>query len=265
MDTPTPDERFWKAVTDQVGDECPAFTAEELAQYAEGRMPRRRTQVIRAHLRMCDQCRRLVGELTAEVAPPVSVRYRFEPAVGRRWALASLAATALVLLVVTVLGPGRYLTPPPTAPHATAHFVAPPSPPQVAPPARLPVVAPRVQMASVRHRVVRTHRVPRRTSPRSEGVRPSAPAETTPTPSEELVNPIAPSALLAFAEPTSPRKPVTVDLDRMTREGLVNDLDQGAVGRFDAEQTKGLRSETPRATALLQSLEAAENAEVQQP
>ncbi|MCE5215942.1 hypothetical protein LLH03_02820 [bacterium] len=265
MDTPTPDDGFWKAVTDQVGDECPAFTAEELARYAEGRMPKGKAQVIKAHLQMCDQCRRLVGELTAEVAPPVSVRYRFEPAVGRRWALASLAATALVLLVVTVLGPGRYLLPPPTAPHVTAPSVTPPSPPQVAPPVPLPAFAPRVQMAAARHPLPRTRRAPRRAPSRPQGVRPSAPAETTPTPPQELVNPIAPSALLAFAEPTSPRKPVTVDLDRMAREGLVNDLDKGAVRRFDVEETEGLRRDTPRATALLQSLEAAENAEVRQP
>lgn len=223
----TPDSEFWKAVADKVGDECLAFTPEELALYAEKRLPERQAKVIRRHLEVCDACRELVTDLAREVSPAPAVRFRPAPARGWQVAFAAVAAALVVAVVLTHLphSPENLAQPglsPSTVAQQPTQPLAPTAPPQsptVAPTApETPAVKSAAPQPSVSRQPASRPRRRQATQPRQML------AHATPK-SNEVQIPTS----LALLEPGDVTAPCTEDPQALERQGLVNPLDAPAL------------------------------------
>lgn len=218
----TPDSEFWKAVADNVGDECLLFTPEELALYAEKRLPERQAKVIRRHLEVCDACRELVTDLTREVFPAPAVRFRPAPARGWQIAFATVAAALLVTVVLTHLprtpqSPALPGPSPSTVAQQPSEPLAPTTPPETPTVASTAPKPPAARPAATQPSVARQ---PARRPQRRQAIQPRQMlAHATPR-----FNDVQLPASLALFEPGDVTAPCTEDPLALEREGLANTL-----------------------------------------
>lgn len=100
----TAQERYFARISELVGSECVAYSTEEYAAFVDGRLRPGDARAIAAHVESCEECRWLVEQLRAEVAPAgdTAPAFRLRPSrpLATRWAWASAAAVAVVALAI---------------------------------------------------------------------------------------------------------------------------------------------------------------------
>ena len=237
------DNQYWSAVARNLPGECLAYTDEELAVYAEGRMPRRQANLLKAHLQLCSTCQEIVRDLIRELQPePVAVRVRPAPVRSWSWgwALGSAAAAAAVLIVLIAGGHFRALqqgtSVPPSRPVPPVVAEAPPGtapPPAVSPAGSAPAspqVTSRPPIGSRQPRARRPHRgETNEQAPRMSLSQVLAAAS-------RLTNGIPPSGSLAFNGETYRYPEADVDAASLEARGLVNGIDERTMGAFSDPQ-----------------------------
>ena len=101
-------DAFWQALRDAAcGEEqCCAYTAEELALFAEGRLGGRAGRTMEKHVASCDSCRLVVGELCQEITAAAAEESRLKLEQSAQTAV-DLSLSELEVALMRVVWAGR--------------------------------------------------------------------------------------------------------------------------------------------------------------